>query len=149
MGHRATPVTSASDGANGQPISDIGPASGMYTPHKVEEEPQNPVDQLRVELHRRLIERLDLDALERISDERAAVQQIRNAVGELLRNESTPLSQAERDDVVEQIVYEITGLGPIEPLFRDLSVTDILVNGPKDIYVERQGRLVRALTTFR
>jgi len=67
----------------------------------------------------------------------------------LLRGESTPLSHAERDEVVDQIVYEVIGLGPIEPLFRDRAVTDILVNGPKEIYVEKQGRLSRALTSFR
>ncbi|HEX6966782.1 MAG TPA: CpaF family protein [Gemmatimonadaceae bacterium] len=126
-----------------------GPSSGLYGARRPDEPMLSPVEQLKVELHRRLIERLDLEALERIADESAVVQQIRQAVAELMRGESTPLSQAERDEVVEQIVYEVTGLGPIEPLFRDRTVTDILVNGPKDIYVERQGRLARALTTFR
>ena len=101
----------------------------------------SPVDQLKVDLHRRLIERLDLEALEKITDEGVLIQQIRNAVVEFLRDETTPLSQAEREEVIEQIVYEVTGLGPIEPLFRDPSITDILVNGPKDIYVERKGKL--------
>ncbi len=109
----------------------------------------SPVDQLKVDLHRRLIERLDLEALEKISDEGVLVQQIRNAVVEFLRNEKAPLSQAEREEVIEQIVYEVTGLGPIEPLFRDPSITDILVNGPKDIYVERKGKLARVPTNFR
>jgi pilus assembly protein CpaF len=77
------------------------------------------------------------------------VQQIRQAVTELLRGETTPFSQAEREEVVEQIVYEVIGLGPIEPLFRDRTITDILVNGAKEIYVERNGRLSRALTSFR
>ena len=66
-----------------------------------------------------------------------------------MRGETTPFSQAEREEVVEQIVYEVIGLGPIEPLFRDRTITDILVNGPKEIYVERGGRLTRALTSFR
>ena len=109
----------------------------------------SPVDQLKVDLHRRLIERLDLEALEKISDEGVLVQQIRNAIIEFLRNEKAPLSQAEREEVIEQIVYEVTGLGPIEPLFRDPSITDILVNGPKDIYVERKGKLSRVPTNFR
>ena len=109
----------------------------------------SPVDQLKVDLHRRLIERLDLEALEKIADEGVLVQQIRNAVVEFLRNEKAPLSQAEREEVIEQIVYEVTGLGPIEPLFRDPSITDILVNGPKDIYVERKGKLSRVPTNFR
>ena len=126
-----------------------GPSSGMYTAMRSDETVLTAVEQLKLELHRRLIERLDLEALEKISDESVIVQQIRQAVSELLRGESTPLSQAEREGVVDQIVYEVIGLGPIEPLFRDRSVTDILVNGPKEIYVERGGRLSRALTSFR
>jgi pilus assembly protein CpaF len=50
---------------------------------------------------------------------------------------------------VEDVVYEVVGLGPIEPLFRDRDVSDILVNGPKDVYVERHGRLERVMVTFR
>src|SRR5918912_2281056 len=121
----------------------------MYSARHTEEVVLNPVDQIKVDLHRRLIDRLDLEALERIPDEAVVTHQIRQAVTELLRGEATPLSQAEREEVVEQIVYEVTGLGPIEPLFRDRAVTDILVNGPKDIYIERHGRLSRALVAFR
>ena len=126
-----------------------GASSGMFTPSRADATTLTPVEQLKLELHRRLIERLDLEALERISDESVIVQQIRQAVGELLRGEPTPLSHAEREEVVDQIVYEVIGLGPIEPLFRDRAVTDILVNGPKEIYVEKLGRLSRALTSFR
>jgi len=126
-----------------------GASSGMFSSSRGDAPALTPVEQLKLELHRRLIERLDLEALERISDESVIVQQIRQAVSELLRGESTPLSHAEREEVVDQIVYEVIGLGPIEPLFRDRTVTDILVNGPKEIYVEKQGRLSRALTSFR
>jgi pilus assembly protein CpaF len=130
------------------PVSD-GPSSGMYSAVRSDEPVFTPVEQLKLELHRRLIERLDLEALEKISDESVVVVQIRQAVAELMRGETTPFSSAEREEVVEQIVYEVIGLGPIEPLFRDRSITDILVNGPKEIYVERGGRLTRALTSFR
>ena len=123
-------------------------ASGMYS-RKSEEVVLTPVDQLKVDLHRRLIERLDLEALEQIKDEVELTTQIRQAVVEFLRNESTPLSQAEREEIVEQIIYEITGLGPIEPLFRDHSISDILVNGAKDIYIEKKGKLARVQTQFR
>jgi pilus assembly protein CpaF len=68
---------------------------------------------------------------------------------ELLREESTPLTVADREDIIEQVLYEITGLGPIEPMFRDLSISDILVNGSKEIYIERGGRLTRVATSFR
>ncbi len=116
---------------------------------KIETPAMSPLDQLKVDLHRRLIERLDLEALEKIPSEAQLVAQIRQAVVEFLRTEPTPLSAAEREEIVEQIVYEVTGLGPIEPLFRDPTVSDILVNGAKDIYVERKGRLTRVPATFR
>jgi pilus assembly protein CpaF len=138
---------SLANGASG--TSSVGPSSGMYAGVRSDEPALTAVEQLKLDLHRRLIERLDLEALEKISDESVVVQQIRQAVTELLRGETTPFSQAEREEVVEQIVYEVIGLGPIEPLFRDRTITDILVNGAKEIYVERNGRLSRALTSFR
>ncbi|HYW33013.1 MAG TPA: CpaF family protein [Gemmatimonas sp.] len=128
--------------------SDDG-ASGMFGPRRGESAALSPIDELKRELHRKLIDRLDLEALELVTDEKQVTAQIRQAVAELLRGETTPLSQAEREDMVEQVVYEVIGLGPIEPLFRDRTVSDILVNGPRDIYVERRGKLQRVLTSFR
>ena len=107
------------------------------------------VDQLKVDIHHRLISRLDLEALEAINDEQEVTTQIRRAVAEVLRGESTPLSQAEREEIVEHIVWEIIGLGPIEPLFRDKTITDILVNNAHNIFVERKGKLTRINASFR
>jgi pilus assembly protein CpaF len=125
-------------------------ASGIYTGGRQREQPTlSAVEQLKVDLHRRLIERLDLEALEQVKDEGELSRQIRAAVVEFLRAEQTPLSQTEREEVVEQIVYEIIGLGPIEPLFRDPTISDILVNGAHEIYIERYGKLVRVPASFR
>jgi pilus assembly protein CpaF len=123
--------------------------SRMYSPRADGPPELNAVDQLKVSLHRRLIEQLDLEALEAIKDEAELTRQIRAAVLEFLRTESTPLSNAEREEVIEQIVYEITGVGPLEPLFRDGTITDILANGAHDIYIERAGKLQRAHVSFR
>jgi pilus assembly protein CpaF len=121
----------------------------MFGPRRTDDDILNPVDELKRNIHRKLIERLDLEALEKVTDERQISAQIRLAVAELLRGETTPLSQTEREEIVDQVVYEVIGLGPIEPLFRDRTVTDILVNGPRDIYVERGGKLQRVLASFR
>jgi pilus assembly protein CpaF len=129
------------------PVVDRRPRS--FTPRRIEVEPLSAVEQLKVDLHRRLVERLDLEALERIEDPTVLSAQIRNAVADFLRTEATPLTQAEREDVIEQIVYEVTGLGPIEPFFRDPTISDILVNGPRDIYIERRGKLSRVPVSFR
>jgi pilus assembly protein CpaF len=111
--------------------------------------PVSQMDQLKVDLHRKLVDRLDLGALERIDDEAVLVAQIRQAVMEFLRVEQAPLSAAEREEVVEGIINEVTGLGPLEPLFRDATISDILVNGPLDCYVERRGKLSRVNVVFR
>ena len=107
------------------------------------------VDQIKVDIHHRLIARLDLEALEHMNDEEEISSQIRLAVTEFLRGEETPLSQAERDEIVEHIVWEVVGLGPIEPYFRDPTISDILVNNAHSIFVERAGRLVRVPSQFR
>jgi pilus assembly protein CpaF len=124
-------------------------ASGLFSARRPDEDALTAVEDLKQTVHRKLIERLDLEALENVKDERQIAGQIRKAVAELLRSERTPLSQGEREALVDDVVYEVIGLGPIEPLFRDASVSDILVNGPRNIYVERGGRLQRATTTFR
>jgi pilus assembly protein CpaF len=107
------------------------------------------IDKVKIDLHRKLIDRLDLEALEQIPDERLLNSEIRAVVMELLREESTPLTVADREDIIDQVLYEITGLGPIEPLFRDMTISDILVNGSKEIFVERNGKLTRVSATFR
>ena len=123
-------------------------SSGMYG-RRIDIEQVSPIDQVKIDLHRKLIERLDLEALEQIPDEKLLNSEIRSVVIELLRQESTPLTVADREDIIEQVLYEITGLGPIEPLFRDMSISDILVNGSKEIYIERAGRLSRVAASFR
>jgi pilus assembly protein CpaF len=142
----APPIQTGSMPATG---SSMRAGSSMYSRGGREEEKLSAVDQLKIDLHHRLIERLDLEALEQIKDEVEVVHQIRLAVGEFLREESTPLSQAEREEIVEQVVWEITGLGPIEPLFRDPSISDILVNSSRDIFIERKGKLSRVSAQFR
>ncbi|MEN9507752.1 MAG: hypothetical protein RLZZ621_315 [Gemmatimonadota bacterium] len=150
VGDAATPVKPDANTPYVPVVSSVNErASGMFGGRRVDDELLTPVEELKRAIHNRLIERLDLEALERVKDERQIAAQIRKAVGDLLRSERTPLSQSERESLVDQIVYEVIGLGPIEPLFRDSSVSDILVNGPRDIYVERGGRLQRVTTFFR
>ena len=147
-----SPLTPATPAAPHPPTAHPTQAragSSMYGVRGEVKEELSQIDALKIDVHRRLIEMLDLEALEQIKDEQELVTQIRRAVFELLRGETTPLSQAERDEIVEEIVWEVTGLGPIEPLFRDPTVSDILVNGPRDIYVERRGQLSKVLASFR
>jgi pilus assembly protein CpaF len=134
--------------SNGQEPAPAQRASS-FSRFTEESEALSAVDQLKVDIHHRLISRLDLEALEQIQDEGEVTTQIRRAVAEVLRGESTPLSQAEREEIVEHIVWEIIGLGPLEPLTRDATITDILVNNAHNIFVERKGKLTRINAQFR
>jgi pilus assembly protein CpaF len=104
--------------------------------------------ELKTRIHGQLIERLDLAKLDALPRE-LVQQQIRRIVEDMLALDETPLSRKERDDLVIEIEHETFGLGPIEPLMQDPTVSDILVNGARVIYVERHGKLERTRVTFR
>ncbi|MGC2122519.1 MAG: CpaF family protein, partial [Xanthobacteraceae bacterium] len=94
----------------------------------------------KVRLHRRLIEDINLSALEKLPDEeiRAHVQQL---VSQYVLSERLALNTQELNDFVSEILDEMTGLGPLEPLLKDETVNDILINGHECVYVERKGVL--------
>jgi len=98
-------------------------------------------------IHRRLLERLNLSNLDRL-DRDAVMETISSLVRELLAAESIPLNLEERDDLIQQVLDEIFGLGPLQPLMDDPTIADILVNTYDTIYVEREGRLQRTDVRF-
>src|SRR5215813_14653800 len=104
--------------------------------------------ELKTRIHRQLIERLDLAKLELLPLE-TVQQQIRRIVEDMLVADETPLNRQEREQIVVEVEHETFGLGPLEPLMQDPTVSDILVNGPKTVYVERRGKLERARAAFR
>jgi pilus assembly protein CpaF len=103
--------------------------------------------QLKANVHRKLLNRLNLEALASVDRQRAEAE-IRTLVFELMAEEATPVSMAEREQILGDILDEVFGLGPLEPLLRDPNVNDILVNTFKQVYVERAGHLVKVPTTF-
>ena len=98
-------------------------------------------------LHEKLLERFDLAALENTPPAQLR-QQLKAMAEQLLGEQSCVLNEAERSAIVQDIQNEVMGLGPIEPLLSDPSVSDILVNGCDHIYVERHGRLERTALRF-
>jgi pilus assembly protein CpaF len=94
----------------------------------------------KLKLHERIIDEFNLAALEKLSPEELT-KQIRSYVGNYARNESLSLNQKELDIFANEILAEMTGYGPIEPLLKDPTVTDILINTHKRVYVERFGKL--------
>jgi len=104
--------------------------------------------ELKTRIHRQLIERLDLTKLDLLPLD-AVQQQIRRIVEDMLVADDTPLSRQERERLVIEVEHETFGLGPLEPLMQDTTISDILVNGPKTVYVERRGKLERTHVIFR
>jgi pilus assembly protein CpaF len=105
-------------------------------------------EELKLRIHRELLEKLDLVALASLSREQGE-SQIRVAIGRLLEHQSTPLSRIDRERVIEEIAYEVLGLGPLDPILQDSNVSDILINGPESVYVEKFGKLERTSVRFR
>jgi pilus assembly protein CpaF len=99
------------------------------------------------ELHQQLIAGMDLSAIGTMNEEELRLE-VRRGAEELCRLSSDLLSLSERERLVNEVLDETFGLGPLEPLMRDPTITDILINGPKTVYVERGGRLERADIAF-
>jgi pilus assembly protein CpaF len=103
--------------------------------------------ELRASVHRKLLGRLNLEALAHV--ERAKAEgEIRSLLAQLLSEESTPISLAERETLFGEVLDDVFGLGPLEPLLRDPSISDVLVNTYKNVFVERKGVLERVTATF-
>ena len=103
--------------------------------------------QLKANVHRQLLNRLNLEALASVDRQRAETE-IRTLVFELMAEEATPVSMAERETILGDILDEVFGLGPLEPLLRDPNINDILVNTYKQVYIERNGQLQKVATSF-
>jgi pilus assembly protein CpaF len=99
-------------------------------------------------IHRRLIQKLNLDRLTEVNrdDVRREVTQILEA---LVVGESAPMNLQERERLAQEVLDEVFGLGPLEPLLADASISDILVNGHKRVYIERKGILEQTGIQFR
>jgi pilus assembly protein CpaF len=109
---------------------------GVDTPVR----PATNLQQIKVRIHRLLIDRLNLSDLER-RERGEVVATIRKVVQDLLAEEHVPLNLDERERLLAQVVDEIFGLGPIEPLQQDPEISDILVNTFDQVYIERHGKL--------
>src|SRR5215475_15456005 len=103
---------------------------------------------LKSKVHRKLLQSLNSETLRLISKERLRGE-IGRAVEKLLLQENIPMTLPERDRIIEEILDEVFGLGPLEPLMKDASISDILVNNYNKVYVERRGILQRAPIQFK
>ncbi len=103
---------------------------------------------LKFVLHRKLLDRINLEMLSSVAVERVRAE-VRSAVAKLVEEEKTPLSLGEKDRIIGEVLDEVFGLGPLEPLLADPTISDILVTTPKLVYIERGGKLYRTPVQFK
>lgn len=103
---------------------------------------------LKSEIHRSLIAQLDLEKLSRV-DSGQARQAVSNMVNEIILDKKVPLSFNEQEKIRVELLDDVFGLGPLEPLLADETISDILVNGKDKVFIERAGVLSRTNTIFR
>jgi pilus assembly protein CpaF len=104
--------------------------------------------ELKFTLHRKLLDKINLEALATIDNQRVRAE-VRQALISLIDAEPTLLSALEKQQICDEVLDEVFGLGPLEPLLQDPTISDILVNGSKQVYVERKGVLELTSVTFR
>src|SRR5262245_38566657 len=103
--------------------------------------------ELKAKLHTKVLNEVQLENLYRLGEE-SARDQIAQIIREMLQRENTPLALAEREKIAREILDEVFGLGPLEPLLIDPTISDILVNSSKIVYIERRGVLEKTDVTF-
>jgi len=123
-------------------------APATAAPQDKEKKRKERLGEIKVELHKRLLENLNLAALENAA-ENDLRQEIIAISAEALEDMSIVLNRDERAILNQELFDEVTGLGPLEPLLKDDTVNDILVNGPKQIFIERAGKLEVSDITFK
>jgi len=108
----------------------------------------NAYQELKSSIHRKLIDRLDLSSVAEISPEQLSGI-IKTVVEGLITAEGIPLTRVERERLVLEIQHETLGLGPLEPLLQDPEISDIMVNGAGNVYIEKHGKLHKTEVTFK
>ena len=103
--------------------------------------------QMRMAIHQSLLDKINLSMLDKLPEEQIK-SEITGIIPELLVTFDQPLNREERANLVDEVMDELLGLGPLEPLIKDESITDILVNGAETVFVERAGLLDRVPTRF-
>ena len=143
----AAPVAAAAEPAK-QTAEDR--LAGVWAEPTGEEKPrvENPLTKTKERIYARLMEQIDLQTASRMPQDELR-RQIIDVIGEIVMEQKLAINQAEQQVLAAQIVDDMIGLGPLEPLLKDEAITDIMVNGPEQIYVERKGKLELADIRFR
>jgi pilus assembly protein CpaF len=116
-------------------------ADDQSATHRVSRRPADPFAALKASVHQSLLETLGPKLYDPRIEAGELEQRVRQTLQSVLESEETPLSSSDRTRIAQEIADDILGHGPLEPYLRDAEVTEIMVNGPEQIYVERAGRI--------
>jgi pilus assembly protein CpaF len=146
----APPVEDTSANQPDQPavLRRPAPVAAVTAPEDKKKRRQERLGEIRLEMHKLLLDNLNLQALDHASDADLKAE-IAAITTEALTDMSVVLNREERRHLNEELFDEVTGLGPLEPLLKDDSINDILVNGPQQIFIERDGKLELSSITFK
>ena len=117
-------------------------------PRQSSESKETTLEELKQRIHGKLVDKLDLTKVGELEGETLR-REIRLVVEHLCDTENPLLNRLEREQLIDEVLDETFGLGPLEVLLKDPTISDILINGPKNIYVERRGKMEKTSVVFR
>lgn len=131
-----------------QPIQvhPVAPAEAPY--HVAQPRKGERFEEVKSKVHTLLVENLNISPTDEIGKDEVAIA-ANQFLEKLLNNEKIPMGTSERTILVQELVEEVVGLGPLEPLLRDPTISEIMVNGPRKVYIERNGKLLKTTVTFK
>jgi pilus assembly protein CpaF len=155
----SNPSSAAPSSSNQQPANTQGgtlfspsPSASaqapVHNPHAGQPKKGERFEEVKSKVHTMLVENLNVAVTEEISKEEVALA-ANNFLEKVLIGEKIPMSNAERVLLIQELVEEVVGLGPLEPLLRDATISEIMVNGPQNVYIERNGKLHRTSVVFK
>ncbi len=143
-----TPTKSGSQTAAKTAEKTAEPAQPVYTVQQKMSLRRDEYQELKRTIHRRLLDALDLSMLSEMQDDEVR-EQIRHVLAKLLEQAGVTFNRKERERCIQEIEDEVVGFGPLEPLLQDPEVSDILVNGAKQVYIEQRGKLLLTDVEFK
>lgn len=120
--------------------------------NEIQRVPRDPYRELKQQIHHTIIKQIDMDEMAELSNsENSAklIEQIEETASAYIDREADFISRADRQKIIGEITDEVIGFGPISPLLQDPTVSEVMVNGPNQVYVERKGKLILTDVVFR
>jgi pilus assembly protein CpaF len=151
------PADSKPQGAAGTTQNAVSPSTASTPQTQMSAGPENHTSQpkkgerfeeVKSKVHTMLVENLNIATTDPLSKEEVSLAAYQ-FLEKILISEKIPMGTSERSVLIQELVEEVVGLGPLEPLLRDATISEIMVNGPKNVYIERLGKLHKTTVTFK